>query len=146
MRLRAASNESSITLSATPSDSGGLWRGCGASEVQILLGNGATELLHWLARVSAEAAGHAGRRQSSRSFTALIPRLGACAAEDPGRVAVRGSARADAAEQSDRRRLPPDLLERWLLGTSNPVLIDESFLEFTGLPPAARLLERRAQL
>jgi len=42
--------------------------------------------------------------------------------------------------------LEPEALERWLLRTSNPVLIDESFLEFTGLPSASRLLDRRPEL
>ena len=42
--------------------------------------------------------------------------------------------------------LPSDALEQWLLRTDNPVLLDESFLDFTGLPSAARLLERRPQL
>src|SRR5262249_35892418 len=39
-----------------------------------------------------------------------------------------------------------EALEQQLLSTSHPVLIDESFLEFTGLPSAARLLNRRPNL
>src|SRR5262249_31475332 len=42
--------------------------------------------------------------------------------------------------------LNPEALERWLFATDHPVLIDESFLEFTGLPSAARLAERRPRL
>jgi threonine-phosphate decarboxylase len=112
---------------------------------QILLGNGATELLHWLARV-----------ERHRPVTFAVPAFSEFYRAYPGARCV------DAAkpEQWPREGLlvltqpnnpagaiiSPDLLEPWLLSTNNPVLIDESFLEFTGLSSSAYLLRRRPRL
>jgi len=112
---------------------------------QILLGNGATELLHWLARVSADPAVTLAVPVFSEFYRAY-PEARCVSAERPDDWPRQGLLVLTQPNNPTGAVLSPDALEEWLLGSSNPVLIDESFLEFTGLASAARLLERRPRL
>lgn len=121
---------------------GELWD---VDEARILLGNGATELLHWHARVyphngvtlavpvfSEFYRAYPNARCAPWDNPELWPRDGLLVVTQPNNPA--GAA------------VDPAALERFLLETDNPVLLDESFLEFTGLPSAARLAGRRPRL
>jgi threonine-phosphate decarboxylase len=68
------------------------------------------------------------------------------ASRDPGQWPRSGLLVLTQPSNPTGEALCPEALERWLLGTSNPVLVDESCLEFTGLPSMARLLETRPGL
>jgi threonine-phosphate decarboxylase len=137
-----------------------LW---GIDERQILLGNGATELLHWFARVWTPDV----RRQECRrgkpggllhlgpvtltvpvfsEFHRAYPGARCAPAGDPARWPREGLVVLTQPNNPTGAALDPVELERWLLATDNPALVDESFLEFTGLPSAARLMERRPRL
>jgi threonine-phosphate decarboxylase len=119
-----------------------LWR---VRDAQILLGNGATELLHWLARVAPQPLVTLAEPVFSE-FHRAYPEARFAPAADPARWPRQGLLVLTQPNNPTGQALCPEALERWLLGTSNPVLLDESFLDFTGLPSAARLLERRPQL
>lgn len=119
-----------------------LW---GVDASQVLLGNGATELLHWFARV-----------EPQRSVTLAVPAFSEFYRAYPGARCVdtakpeswphEGLLVLTQPANPTGRVISPDLLEPWLLQTGNPVMIDESFLEFTGLASMASLLERRPRL
>ena len=114
-------------------------------EAQILLGNGATELIHWLARVMSQTVVTLAVPVFSE-FHRAYPDARCVAADTPDRWPREGLLVLTQPNNPTGATLCPESLERWLLDTSNPVLLDESFLEFTGLPSAATLLERRPQL
>ncbi len=114
-------------------------------ETQILLGNGATELLHFFARLKRHLEvtlavpvfsefhrAYPEARQVPAGDQQLWPRAGLLILTQPNNPTGQA--------------LCPEALERWLLETENPVLIDESFLEFTALPSAIHLLDRRSRL
>ena len=106
-------------------------------ESQILLGNGATELLHWLARVSPQPVVTLATPVFSEFYRAY--RHARCvSADDPDRWPREGLLVLTQPNNPTGATLPPDALEHGCCSTTNPVLIDESFLEFTGLPSAAR--------
>jgi threonine-phosphate decarboxylase len=109
---------------------------------QLLLGNGATELIHFLARSSQFEnvtlavpvftefhRAFPGARMTPAGNLAGWPREGALVVTQPlnptGALLDLGS---------------------WLQETSNPVLVDESFIEFTGRPSALRFLATRSNL
>jgi threonine-phosphate decarboxylase len=114
-------------------------------EAQILLGNGATELLHWVARVSPQPSVTLATPVFSEFYRAY-PRARCVPADDLDRWPPEGMLVLTQPNNPTGAALPAGALEQWLLRTSNPVMLDESFLDFTGLPSAARLLERRPQL
>ncbi len=111
---------------------------------QILLGNGATELLHFFARIRREpfvtlvvptfsefhrAFPHA-KMAHWDDFEAW-PTSGLVVLTNPNNPTGK-LARAD--------------LEDWLLSTSHPVMVDESFLDFTDAPSVMQLLPQRPSL
>jgi threonine-phosphate decarboxylase len=110
----------------------------------ILMGNGATELLHFFARV----------RRPDR-VTLVVPAFSEFHRAFPDAEFARW-------DQSERwptsgflaitnpnnptGRLACADFEDWLLGTSHPVMVDESFLDFTSAPSVLRLLPARPRL
>ena len=114
-------------------------------ESQILLGNGATELLHWFARVERQPAVTLAVPAFSEFYRAY-PEARCVDAVTPEEWPREGLLVLTQPNNPTGRVLSPDLLEPWLLSTTNPVMIDESFLEFTGLSSSACLLRRRPQL
>jgi threonine-phosphate decarboxylase len=124
---------------------------------QILLGNGATELLHFFARVERSGARthacsvgtHADTTLAVPVFSEFFrayPSAHCVPAANPEHWPQAGLLVLTQPNNPTGQTLPPAVLEDWLLNTHNPVIIDESFLEFTGLPSAARLLNRRPHL
>jgi threonine-phosphate decarboxylase len=111
----------------------------------VLPGNGATELLHFFARWQREETVTLALPTFSEYFRAY-PQARYVAADDPDLWPRAGLLVLVQPNNPTGQPLCPTTLERWLLETSNPVLVDESFLEFTGLPSAIRLLDRRPNL
>jgi threonine-phosphate decarboxylase len=111
---------------------------------QIVVGNGATELLHYFART------HPGG-----PVTLVVPTFsefhrafsGAEFAnwDDLDRWPTTGLV-ALTNPNNPTGRLACEGLEEWLLSTSHSVMVDESFLDFTRSPSAIRLLPRRPNL
>jgi threonine-phosphate decarboxylase len=112
---------------------------------QILLGNGVTELVYFLARV-----------WQNEPAALAIPALPEVLQAYPYAHRVSWSDRSSWPEEgllllsqpnhATGQAVPFDRLRDWLLATRNPVLIDESFLDFSDQPSAATLLERRPNL
>jgi threonine-phosphate decarboxylase len=115
------------------------------AEAQILLGNGATELLHWFARVIPQERVTLTVPVFSEFYRAY-PKARCAPATDPERWPHEGLLVLTQPNNPTGAMLDSERLERWLLETSNPVLIDESFLEFTGLPSMAPLIASRPDL
>jgi threonine-phosphate decarboxylase len=115
-----------------------LWH---VDEDRILLGNGATELLHFFAR--AEAHEHVTLAVPVFSeFHRAYPRAETVQADDPRSWPADHLLVLTQPNNPTGQTICWDALESWLAATANPVLIDESFLEFTGLRSAMRLPER----
>jgi threonine-phosphate decarboxylase len=117
----------------------------GVDEAQLLLGNGATELLHWIARVCPQPVVSLATPTFSE-FHRAYPLARLVPVSDPQSWPHEGLFILTQPNNPIGAAICPERLGEWLLGTANPVLIDESFLEFSALPSAARLLERRPQL
>lgn len=117
----------------------------GVREDQILTGNGATELLHFFARVWRNrkvtlAVPVFSEFHRAYPHAALVPAADLDAWPDDGLLV------ATQPLNPTGEVLRPPRLRTWLLDTSCPVLVDESFLDFTGLESVASLLERRPGL
>ena len=110
-----------------------LWE---VDESQILLGNGATELLHFFARITH----HENVTLSLPAFSEFHRAYPEAAPSADGLLVLTQPVNPTGAV------LETEILERHLFGTRRPVLIDESFLDFTGLPSAACFLDRRPHL
>jgi threonine-phosphate decarboxylase len=111
---------------------------------RILVGNGATELLHFFARV---------RRPDSvtlvvpafSEFHRAFPDAALASWDDFERWPTSGFV-ALTNPNNPTGRLARSDLEDWLLSTSHPVMVDESFLDFTTAQSVLRLIEARPQL
>jgi threonine-phosphate decarboxylase len=119
-----------------------LWH---VEESQILLGNGATELLHFHARVERHDTVTLAVPVFSE-FQRAYPQARCTPAANPEAWPRDGLLVLTQPNNPIGDILDPAVLESWLVRTTNPVLIDESFLEFTGLTSASRLLQRRPEL
>jgi threonine-phosphate decarboxylase len=119
-----------------------LWH---VGESQILLGNGATELLHFHARIDENPIVTLAMPVFSE-FHRAYPQARCTPAEHLEQWPREGLLVLTQPNNPTGAVLDPDTLEQWLLGTANPVLIDESFIEFTGLASASRLIDRRPEL
>jgi len=107
---------------------------------QILLGNGATELIHFFARTN-----------SFERVTLVVPVFSEFHRAYPRAVCVPIDSnwpREGLAVLTQPLNPTGCLidLEDYLLHTNHPVLIDESFLDFTGEPSIARRLNERPKL
>jgi threonine-phosphate decarboxylase len=109
----------------------------GVAASQILLGNGATELLHFFARVRQEEA-----------VTLVVPTFSEFHLAFPNATVVRwddfegwptSGLIALTNPNNPTGRLAGAGLQDWLLSTSHPVMVDESFLDFTDSPSVLRL-------
>jgi threonine-phosphate decarboxylase len=114
-----------------------LWN---VSEHQILLGNGAAELIHFFARVEPAETASLPVPAFSEIHRAFPQAISTANWHAQGLVVLTQPVNPTGAA------IDPEKLERWLKGTANPVLIDESFLDFTALPSAMRLVEARRNL
>jgi threonine-phosphate decarboxylase len=112
---------------------------------QILLGNGATELIHFHARIDRQVRVTLAVPVFSE-FERAYPDARCVPAANPHMWPREGLLVLTQPSNPTGEVLDPEALVDWLLQTANPVLIDESFLDFTGLPSAARLLGQRPEL
>jgi len=119
-----------------------LWR---VDADSLVVGNGATELLHWFARTVQHDAVTLAVPVFSE-FHRAYPGARTVPADVPARWPEDGLLVLTQPNNPTGRALDPVRLRAWLAATGHPVLIDESFLEFTGLPSCADLLERRPNL
>src|SRR5215467_7578883 len=113
-------------------------------ERQILMGNGATELLHFFARVTRPANVTLvvpGFSEFHRAF----PNAALAEWDDLERWPIDGFL-AITNPNNPTGALAQDGFESWLLSTSHPVMVDESFLDFTGASSVMRLLDQRPRL
>jgi threonine-phosphate decarboxylase len=114
------------------------------SPSQILVGNGATELLHFFARVRRPDAVTLVVPAFSE-FHRAFPDAALASWDDfehwpaSGFVALTNPA-------NPTGRLARANFEDWLLSTSHPVMVDESFLDFTPAPSVLRLTHARPRL
>jgi len=108
---------------------------------QILVGNGATELIFFLARLL----------RSTQVTTALpvfsefgraFPNSRTADLVDPGTWPEEGLLVLTRPANPTGWTLPLTRMREYLASSSAAVLIDESFLEFSGLPSAATLIEQ----
>lgn len=112
---------------------------------QLLLGNGVTELVYFLARI-----------WHNEPATLVVPTVPEFCDAFPYASRVSCSERHRWPEEGllivsqpnhvTGQAIPFGRLRDWLLATRNPVLIDESFLDFSDQPSAATLLGRRPNL
>ena len=112
---------------------------------QVLLGNGATELIYFLARL------FAGREVTLAvpvfsEFHRAFPKAGTVSLLEPAMWPRQGLLVLTRPANPLGGTLSLDVLRRHLDPAGQPVLIDESFLEFSGQPSAATLLKEHPQL
>ena len=112
---------------------------------QILLGNGATDLIYFLARVfrGTVACLHV---PVFSEFHRAFADAGLVEGDDVNAWPTSGLLVITRPENPTGRMHDVADLTEWLMGTSNPVLIDESFIEFSGQPSLIRLIEQRPNL
>jgi threonine-phosphate decarboxylase len=106
-----------------------LWN---VEEAQILLGNGATELLHWFARVVPQDRVTLAVPVFSE-FHRAYPNARCAPAADPSRWPGEGLLVLTQPNNPTGAALEAAAID----AATGSLLIDESFLEFTGLPSAA---------
>jgi threonine-phosphate decarboxylase len=138
-RIRHYPSPESVALSALLSKE---W---GVRAAQILLGNGATDLLHFFARM-----------RRDEPVTLVVPTFSEFHRAYPNAAMARwddfdawptsGLVVLTTPNNPTGRLARADLLQDWLLRTSHPVMVDESFLDFTDAPSVLRLLPRRPDL
>ena len=112
---------------------------------QVLLGNGATELIYFLARL------FAGREvtlalPAFSEFHRAFPAAGTVSLLDPASWPRTGLLVLTRPANPLGGTLSLDVLRRHLDQEGQPILIDESFLEFSGQPSAATLLKDHPHL
>ncbi|MEX2263890.1 MAG: aminotransferase class I/II-fold pyridoxal phosphate-dependent enzyme [Bryobacteraceae bacterium] len=108
---------------------------------QILLGNGATELLHFLARVTAHRNVTLAVPVFSE-FHRAYPHAATVPVMQPDLWPAEGLLVVTQPVNPTGYAVPFDFLAH----RTQPVIIDESFLEFTGLPSCATLIADRPNL
>jgi len=138
-RIRCYPSPESVALSAL------LSRQWDVPAAQILLGNGATDLLHFFARIRPE-----------EPVTLVVPTFSEFHRAYPNAAMARwddfeawptsGLVVLTTPNNPTGRLARTDLLRDWLLSTSHPVMVDESFLDFTDSPSVLKLLLRRPDL
>ena len=116
----------------------------GVPAEQILAGNGATELLHFFARMRPPEPVTLVVPTFSE-FHRAFPRAAHARFDDFERWPTSGLL-AVTSPNNPTGRLARAGFEDWLLRSSNPVLVDESFLDFTDSPSVLRLLPQRPSL
>jgi threonine-phosphate decarboxylase len=117
----------------------------GVAEEQVLLGNGATELIFFVARMLQGMQVTFGVPVFSE-FQRAFPGAARVGLEEPKRWPTKGLLILTRPANPTGWSVSLDVLDRHLFKVKDPVLVDESFLEFTGGRSAAVLLERHPQL
>jgi threonine-phosphate decarboxylase len=115
------------------------------AEDQLMLGNGATELIFFAARMFGSGPVTLALpvfMEFHRAFNQAVP----AQLDDPSTWRRTGVLVLTRPANPTGRSLSLDTIEKHLACSSGPVLIDESFLEYSGLPSAATLLNRYPQL
>ena len=115
-----------------------LWQ---VDEDRILLGNGATELLHFFARVEKHERVTLGVSVFSE-FRRAFPQARTVPAGDPREWPTDHLLVLTQPNNPTGQVICPDALEAWLAASSHPVLMDESFIEFTGVRSSICMLHR----
>lgn len=109
----------------------------GVGPDQIMVGGGATELVHFLAR-----AGWNGPTALAvpvwSEFYRAFPYALRVRADEPERWPTRGLLVLSQPGNPTGVALPPEIIRRAIASREGPVLIDESFIEFTRLEPAVQ--------
>lgn len=105
---------------------------------QVLLGNGATELIHFLARCGGFATQTLALPTFSE-FRRAWPNADHCDAADPESWPREGLLVVTQPNNPTGEAIDNGALERVIRGRQDPVLVDESFLEFTDLPSSLPL-------
>jgi threonine-phosphate decarboxylase len=119
-----------------------LWK---VKPAQILLGNGATELIYFLARLwPFETVTLAA--PTFPEFHQAYPAGAQVAWSSPRQWPRRGLLVLTQPNSLTGQTIAFERLSRWLIETNHPVLIEESFLDFTDVPSAMTLLAGRPNL
>lgn len=114
----------------------------GVGVEQVLVGNGATELIHFVAR----AWPHEDVSLIAPAFSEYHrawPRASLCRF---GRASGSGLVVLAQPNNPAGEAVAFEILRDWLLGSERPALIDESFIEFANMPSAVTLAARRPNL
>lgn len=119
-----------------------LW---GVSQSQLLLGNGATELIYFLARTLSSGTVTLAQPAFTEFHRAFPQALSADLCK-PATWPTHGLLVLTRPSNPLGSTLPFSHLRDWLSSTTNPVLIDESFLEFSSHPSLASLVSQRPGL
>ena len=114
-------------------------------ENQILLGNGATELIFFVARMLG-ASTVTLATPVFVEFHRAFPTAGLAQLDDPATWPTKGALVLTRPANPTGFSLTLATIEERLATCSDPVLIDESFLEYSGWPSAATLLSRYPHL
>ncbi len=109
---------------------------------QIILGNGVTELIHFLARVRPPEKVTLVVPTFSEYHRAY-PRAHTSSFQD---LPADGLVVLGQPNNPTGQALAFEVLRDWLLSSERPVLIDESFIEFCRIPSVAALTRRRKNL
>jgi threonine-phosphate decarboxylase len=112
---------------------------------QLLLGNGVTELVYFLARTW-ESEPAALAVPAVPEFLQAYPYAARVSWSDMAAWPEEGLVILSQPNHATGRAIPFERLRAWLLATRNPVLIDESFIDFSEQPSAAGLLAGRPNL
>jgi threonine-phosphate decarboxylase len=137
-RIRHYPSPESVALSAELSKQ---W---GVPASQILLGNGATDLLHFFARI-----------RPAEPVVLVVPTFSEFHRAYPNAATAHWDNFAAwptsglvvlTTPNNPTGKLAHANLRDWLVSTSHPVMVDESFLDFTDSPSVLQLLPRRPEL
>lgn len=109
----------------------------GVPAEQVMVGGGATELVHFLARAGWNGPAALAVPVWSEFYRAF-PHALRVRADEPERWPQRGLLVLSQPGNPTGVALPPELVKRAIASREGPVLIDESFIEFTRLEPAVR--------
>ncbi len=110
----------------------GAW---GIEQDQVLVGGGATELIHFLARVGWNGPAALAVPVWSEFYRAF-PHALRVRADEPERWPQRGLLVLSQPGNPTGVSVPPETVKRAIASREGPVLIDESFIEFTRLESA----------
>ncbi|HXJ40170.1 MAG TPA: aminotransferase class I/II-fold pyridoxal phosphate-dependent enzyme [Bryobacteraceae bacterium] len=122
-----------------------LARTWGLDEPQLLVGNGATELIFFLARVAGAMPVTLALPVFSE-FHRAFPKARLADLVDPSTWPREGLLVLTRPANPTGWTLPVETLRDYLDSTAASVLVDESFLEFSGLPSAAAMLGQHPRL
>lgn len=117
----------------------------GITSDQILLGNGATELIYFLARIFSQTPVHLHVPVFSE-FHRAFPRADLIHSRDPDKWPSSGVLVLTRPENPTGYMQNSSELTDWLSRTEHPVIIDESFIEFSGTHSLVGLVEQHPNL